>query len=254
MSRMISRKPYYALAEVCERWSVSMAGITAYALEGELVVSIAVGGLPFAVSDIEHEEDGRPFPIPCGKRWHVGTIDLHRVEAFAVLENGEAAVCRFLSSKGELLEPLSDKDERAHILVRRDILVVRHAELERFEASHATAPPLDASVRSLAAPERRRGRGAPVKYDWEGVLSEVVVIVNDEGVPATQEEMMGKMRDWFAKTQGPDNVPCDSSIRTRVRRFWDRIKPDVGRPSALRSIHDVLNERPPPEKKRRGGT
>jgi hypothetical protein len=52
---------------------------------------------------------------------------------------------------------------------------------------------------------------------------------------------------------GPDNVPCDSSIKLRVSRFWSRIKPDVGKPSALRSINDVLGERPP-EKKRRTGS
>ncbi|PWS34451.1 hypothetical protein DFH01_25905 [Falsiroseomonas bella] len=252
MARMFSRKPYYMLAEVCDRWSLSMADITAYALEGELVVSIAVGGLPFAVSDIDHEDNGRPFHVPCGKRWHVGTIDLHRIEAFAVLEGREAAVGRFLSPTGELLEPLGEKDEHAHILVKQDILVVRHAELERFEAAHAKLPPLEHAVRSPTAPERRRGRGAPVKYDWEGALSEVIVIVNDEGVPPTQEEMMDKVRDWFARTVGQDNVPCDTSIRNRVSRFWNRIKPDVGRPSALRSIHDLPTARPP-EKKRRAG-
>ncbi|MGG5819604.1 hypothetical protein [Falsiroseomonas sp. HW251] len=252
MSRLISRKPYYTLAEVCERWSLSMADITAYSLEGELIVSIAVGGLPFAVSDIDHEEDGRPFHIPCGTRWHVGTIDLHRIEAFAVLEGGEAAVGRFLSAAGQLLEPLGEKDERAQIYVARDALVVRHAELERFEAAHAKLPPPEARVRSPSAPERRRGRGAPVKYDWEGALCEVVVMVNDEGVPETERELIDKVRDWFAAQIGPDNVPCDTSIKNRISRFWNRIKPDIGRPSALRSIHDVLTERPPENKRRAG--
>jgi hypothetical protein len=76
MSRMMSRKPYYGLAEVCNRCSLAMADITAYALEGEIVVSIAVGGLPFAVSDIDHQEDGRPFQIPCGQRRYVGKVPL----------------------------------------------------------------------------------------------------------------------------------------------------------------------------------
>ena len=250
MSRMISRKPYYLLAEVCDRWSLSMADITAYALEGELVVSIAVGGLPFEVSDIDHEPNSRPFHIPCGKRWHVGTIDLNRVDAFAVLSGGEAPVGRFFSPAGEMLEPLREDDERAHILVKQDMLVVRHAVLERFEVAHAKLPSLEAALRSPALPERRRGRGAPVRYDWEGALCEVVVIVNDDGVPTTQEEMMDKMRAWFARTIGPDKVPCDSSIRNRVSRFWGRIKPDIGRPSALSSIHDVLSTRVP-EKNRR---
>lgn len=250
MSRMFSRKPYYTLAEVCERWSLSMVDIAAYALEGELVLSIAVAGLPFAVSDIDHEENGRPFHIPCGKRWHVGTVDLHRIEAFAVLEGGEAGVTRFLSPAGELLELLCEGDERAQILVKRDTLVVRHAELERFETAHAKLPSLEAAVRSPKAPERRRGRGAPVKYDWEGAIAEMVVSVNDEGVPPTQEEMMDRMRAWFAKAVGPDNVPCDTSIRNRIARFWDRIKPDVGKPSALRSIHEPAVSRPGEKKQR----
>ena len=250
MSRMISRKPYYLLAEVCDRWSLSMADITAYALEGELVVSVAVGSVHFEVSDIEHEPDGRPFHIPCGRRWHVGTIDLNRVDAFAVLEGGEAPVSQFFSTAGERLEPLGEDDEFTHMLVKRDSLVVRHAELERFEVVHAKLPSPEAALRSPAMPERRRGRGAPVRYDWEGALCEVVIIVNDDGVPTTQEEMIDKMRDWFARTIGPDKVPCDTSIRNRVSRFWDRIKPDVGRPSALSSIHDVLTNRAP-EKNRR---
>lgn len=243
MARIISRKPYYTLVEVCERWSLSMADITAYALEGELVLSIAVGGLPFAVSAVDDQENGRPLDIPSRKRWHVGTIDLHRIEAFAVLESGELPVSRFLSPTGELLEPLGNEDERAQILVKRDILVVRHAELERFEAMHAMLPPLDAAVRT--APNRDgRGRGAPVKYDWEGVLCELAVIVNDEGVPATQGELISKLRDWFAKQVGPDNVPCDTSIKNRISRVWPRIKPIVGRPSALRSIHGPVEPKP----------
>ena len=251
MSRMMSRKPYYGLAEVCDRCSLAMADITAYALEGEIVVSIAVGGLPFAVSDIDHQEDGRPFQIPCGQRRYVGTIDLHRIDAFAVLESSEVGVARFMSPDGEVLEPLDEGGEPAQILVKREALVVRHAELERFEAAHAKLPPLEAAVRSRSVPEARRGRGAPVKYDWEGALCEMIVSVNDEGVPATQEEMMDKIRDWFAKTVGPDHVPCDTSIRNRVSRFWDRIKPTVGKPSALRSIHEPMVPGPG-EKKGRG--
>lgn len=238
MSRMISRKPYYLLSEVCERWSLTMADITAYALEGEIVVSIPVGGLPFAVSDIDRQEDGTPVQVSCGKRRYVGTIDLHRIDTFAVLESGELKVARFVSPDGEVLEPMDETGQPAQILVRRDALVVRHAELERFEAAHAKLPPLEAVVRSLPATERRRGRGAPAKYDWEGAISEMVVSVNDDGVPSTQEEMMDRMRAWFAKTVGPDNVPCDTSIRNRISRFWDRIKPAVGKPSALRSIHE----------------
>ncbi len=77
-----------------------------------------------------------------------------------------------------------------------------------------------------------------------GALCDMAVSVNDDGVLATQEGMSCKIRNWFARTEGPDDVPCDSSIRNRVKRFWDRIKPDVGKPSALRSIHEAAMSRP----------
>jgi hypothetical protein len=117
-------------------------------------------------------------------------------------------------------------------------LVVRHAEFERFEAQQVRLPPVG---RVAADPDAtpRRGRGAPKKFDFEGALSAMIVLVNAEGVPATQAEMIGKIRAWFEQRLGPDNVPCDSSIKLRVVRFWDDIKPDVGKPSALKNISAV---------------
>jgi hypothetical protein len=44
------------------------------------------------------------------------------------------------------------------------------------------------------------------------------------------------MPDWFAQQPGPNNIPCETSVKRRVRRFWHRIKPDVGTPSALYTI------------------
>jgi hypothetical protein len=62
--------------------------------------------------------------------------------------------------------------------------------------------------------------------------------------------MNGKIRNWFVKPVGPDNAPCDYPIRDRVSRFWPMIKPNIGSPSTLRSVHDVLNERPSDKKSR----
>lgn len=236
MSKPISRKPFYTLAEVCDRWSLGLGDVAAYALEGELSLSLPVAALPVEVSDVDCDSDGKPFRIPGGRRRHVGTVELNRVDAFTALEQGAASVTRFYTIEGEVMEPLDEQGERCSMLVERTALVVRHAEFERFEARHATLPPLAAAVRTPDESGKRQ-RGAPPKYDWEGALCEMIVIVNDEGVPATQGEMVERMQAWFAQRLGPDNVPCDSSIKRRVSRFWNRIKPDVGKPSALQSIH-----------------
>ncbi len=147
-------------------------------------------------------------------------------------------VARFFSTNDEVIEPLDDAGERCIVAVECSALVVRHTEFERFEARQVRLPP---PGRGAADPDAgpRRGRGAPEKYDWEGVLCAMIVAVNDEGVPTTQAEMIDKMRDWFERQLGSDNVPCDSSIKRRVVRFWDQIKPNVGKPSALHNISTV---------------
>lgn len=238
MTKALSRKPFYTLAEACERWGLSIGDVAAYVLEGEISLSFPVAALQVEVSEFDHDIDGRPFSIPLGRRRHVGTLELNRVDAFNALEHGGAMVVRFFSAEGGVIEPLDESGERCAVPVDCAALVVRHAEFERFEARQVKLPPLTAAAGSPdAAP--RRGRGAPDKYDWEGVLSAMIVAVNDEGVPTTQAEMIDKMRDWFEQRLGSDNGPCDSSIKRRVIRFWDQIKPNVGKPSALHNIGTV---------------
>jgi hypothetical protein len=238
MTKAFPRKPFYSLAEAGERWGLGIADVAAYVLEDELALSFPVAALKVEVSEIDHDEEGRSFSIPYGRRRHVGTLELHRVDAFNALTQGSATVTRFFSTEGEMMEPVDESGDRCAIAVECSALVVRHTEFERFEARQVRLPP---PGRAAADPDAgsRRGRGAPEKYDWEGVLCAIIVAVNDEGVPTTQAEMIDKMRDWFERQLGSDNVPCDSSIKRRVVRFWDQIKPNVGRPSALKNISTV---------------
>ena len=243
MTKIPPRKPFYGLAELCDRWSLSESDIAAYVLEDELTLSVAVGGVRVETSEVEPDDRGGAFRIPTGTRWIVGTMDVSRIDAWSVLQNGSHAIGRFYSAEGELLD-LPEKDgEQSVMLVDRQSLVVRRTEVERFQDAQGLGPDVPAAEQATGARSREKSRGAPVKYDWEGALCEVIVIVNDEGVPETQAELIGKVRDWFARTVGPDNVPSDTSIKTRVSRFWDRIKPSVGRPSALRNIHEPVVSR-----------
>lgn len=236
MTKALPRKPFYSLLEACERWGISVSDAAAYVLEAELALSFPVAALKVEVSEIDHDDEGRSFSIPYGRRRHVGTLELHRVDGFNALTQGSVTVTRFLSTEGLVMEPVDDSGDRCAIAVECSALVVRHTEFERFEAQQVRLPSLD---RTAADPDKgsRRGRGAPKKFDFEGVLCAMIVMVNAEGVPATQAEMIDKMRAWFEQRLGPDNVPCDSSIKLRVVRFWDEIKPDTKKPSALQDIH-----------------
>jgi len=234
MPRSIARKPFYALAEVCDRLSLSPSDIAAYALVGELSLSLPAAGVLVSYRNTNLDASRAPHAIACEQRQHIGTMELSRFDAFTALERGSADVSLFYTEDGDVLEPVDAGGVSCPLHVERAALVVRHAELAPFEARHAKLPPLEAVVPGSPPSERRRG--APTRYDWEGVLCEMIVVVNEEGVPATQAEMMKRMEDWFAARLGSDRVPSRNSLRTRVQRFWPRIQPDVGRPSALSRV------------------
>jgi hypothetical protein len=238
MAKLLPRKPFYGLAELCERWSLSEADIPAYVLEGELTLSVAVGGLRVETSDLEEDADGRPFSIPTGTRWIVGTMDISCVDAWSVLRNGSHAVGRFYGLKGEMLD-LPDQDgERSTMVVDRHALVVRRAEMERFQEAQGFGSAGTAIDSSADGQRREKARGAPLKYDWEEFWCEgIAKTIYDPGPPATQAEWLRMAQDWFSLRYGPDNVPCESSIKLRLSKIWRHVKPDVGRPSALTAVH-----------------
>jgi len=243
MGSVVKRKPYYPLGDLCERWSLAQRDIAAYVLEGELTLSLPAAAMLVEVSDIDHDAAGAERCIPAGRRCVVGTIDLARGDAVRVLDEGEAQVGHFWSVEGEMLDPVGKGGQRCTLTIQRESLVVRHAEMERFAAAQGTTPAASALAAAVIE-EERRGRGAPPRYDWEAFWSELLVLINDEGVPATQAELVRRMQDWFATMVGPENIPCESSIKRRISRIWPRVKPMVGRPSALQPIHGATPLRP----------
>ena len=237
MTKPLPRKPYYGLAELCNRWSLEESDIAAYVLEGELTLSIAVAGVWVDTSDHEDDADGRWFLIPTGRRSIIGTMDLSRVNAFAVLESGSQEVGRFFSPTGEYLDLPDSDDHPKTLLVERHGLVVRRAEMERFEQAQGIGAAPAAGDALPKSSSLARPRGAPPKYDWEGCWCEIGKTIHEPGVPASQAEWMRQLLDWFEKRLGPDNLPSESSIKLRLSKIWPHVKPDVGRPSALTSIH-----------------
>ena len=245
MSKPLPRKPFYGLAELCERWSLSEADIAAYALEGELTLSIAAGGLRVETSDIEEDAVGQPFSVPTGTRWIVGTMDISCVDAWSVLRNGSQAISRFYGLKGEMLDLPEEDDERGTMLVERQALVVRRVEMERFQEVQGLGAAVAMTGAPAGGPRREMSRGAPIKYEWETCWCETIALrIYDPGPPSTQAEWVRIIQDWFANRYGPDNVPSESSIKLRLSKIWRHVKPDAGRPSALNSVHDEA-PRPP---------
>jgi len=75
-------------------------------------------------------------------------------------------------------------------------------------------------MKQMDRPERWRAPspGAPPRYDWNAFAGAVARRVHDEGMPASQGELIRDMLDWFGTTFGA--VPDESTVRRRVQALW----------------------------------
>jgi hypothetical protein len=65
--------------------------------------------------------------------------------------------------------------------------------------------------------------GSEPRYDWEGMLVEMVRIINEQGVPKKQADFVSLIIDWFHRESETGEIPDESTIRKRVAQVWRRL-------------------------------
>jgi hypothetical protein len=227
VTHLVPRKPFYRVAELCKRWSMAPTDIAAFVLADELTQSIAVSQLPVEEGIYEEVDDSHRCAITTGRRWFSGTLDLRRDDAWAALIVGSAGVSSFKAPPGEYIE-YTPTDDDAPLHVEAERLVVRRAELERFEAEQAAAAAaaMTSPAQPAAETENGRHRGPPRKYDVDGFWRHICWIIFDQGLPAKQIDMVRQMREWFEARLGIGNGPDESWIRKKIAPLWRDIQPD----------------------------
>lgn len=226
MAPRVLRKPCYALAEICTRWGVTEADLANFAISEELVLSVVVAGLPVEEGEVDEVDEGHFIEVPHRRHRFTGTLDLWPQHAWAIIMNGAQPVTAFKVEAGRYRTVWAPNDEAAAFTVPRERLVVRHAELERFEAAQA-AEAAEAAPAAAAPPARQRG--APPRYDWDAFWCELAVMLQVEGMPATQASVIRRMEGWFAaRGQFPD----PSTVKRKVALLWRRHAEALARPAA----------------------
>ena len=227
----ILEKPFYPVAEVCDRWNMGVHDIAAFVLAGELTLSATVAGLCVIHGAIVQIDADQWERIPGGRRTIIGTIDLMRDDAWMVMQEGSHEITHLKAPEDEYLA-VDDYLSNGHYLVTQGALVICKAEIDRFEAAH---PGLAAIVRKnvcnrrLAIDDRVDAAvnlhrpGAPQKYDWDAFWVELCRRIYEEGVPRTQGELVGLMLDWFGQTGR--HVPDGSTVKKKVSPLWRQIAP-----------------------------
>lgn len=200
-------RPFHILNDVAVRWSVLPIDVVAWATEGLLVLSAVLPPIRIAssrmISDIVEIAASDVLPLFRSDGARLQSVPIRRVRA-----QGDKK-WRWIT------EP------RDGVGITAPEVLIRRTEVERFERQHdlsAGLAPRAPKQTDQAEYLRTASPGAPPRYDWNAFTGAVARRVHDEGMPASQGELIRDMLDWFGTNFGA--IPDESTVRRRVQALW----------------------------------
>jgi len=190
-------RAFFTLHETASRWGCTIADLAGWAAEGKFDI---VTGIPLAVCDAEKVS---------------GQITLSPMDMLPLFRRsgtGPTAI-KLLRMKPEPGRDWAYVTEPADgVEVSIADLLISGQDVLRFEDDYDL-------LRRIGG-----GTGALSPYDWEGMYVTMIKRIHEQGLPATQAELIGELQEWFADVAENDEVPEESTIRRRLRPFWRALR------------------------------
>lgn len=189
----LPQREYYTVHEIAGRWGCTTADIAGWSSRGHLDI---VTGIP---------------PVTCGSDLVAGEVV---VSAFDILPmfrrcgTGPLSAIvrrvRFDASPDWTL--ITDPAQGIEVSIA-DLLITGQ-QVQKFEDDHEL-------MRRIAG-----GTGSTSPYDWDGMMSALIVRIHEKGLPASQSELIEDMQAWFAAQSDDGQFPDERSVRRRVSSVW----------------------------------
>lgn len=191
---------YFTLHEASGRWGCALADIAAWADAGRFHILTGIAA------------------VLCGDEIIGGKVNLPPMELLPLFRrcgNGpsEGLVRRIQPVGGT--DWLLITDPVAGIPIAVSDMMIPFSEVQAFEEEHDM-------VRRVGS-----GSGAASIYDWDGMTIALIQRIHDDGLPATQAELVAEMQDWFAERSNGARMPDDRSIRRRITPIWRALHRNV---------------------------
>jgi len=190
-------RAFFTLHEAASRWGCTIADLAGWASEGKFDI---VPGIPLAVCDTE-KVSGKIILSP-----------MDMLPLFRRSGEGPTAI-KLLRVKPEpgrdwayVTEPADGVD------VSIADLLISGQDMLRFEDDYDL-------LRRIGG-----GTGSLSPYDWEGMYVTMIKRIHEQGLPATQAELIGELQEWFTDVAENGEVPDESTIRRRLRPFWRALR------------------------------
>ena len=189
----LPRREFYAVHEVAARWGYTIADIAGWSAAGHFDI---LTGIP---------------PAMCGEKIVAGAVIISTFDILQMFRRcgtgPQTAWLRRVRTKNEadwqlITEPVCG------IEVSIADLLISGLQVHRFEEKNELFHRVSASTGSVSP------------YDWEGMLQALALRIHEEGLPASQGELVGDMQEWFVEHSDGNEVPDERSIRRRITPIW----------------------------------
>jgi len=190
-------RAFYSLTETCARWGCAAADLAGWAATDHLTLVTSIAA------------------VICGKQPVAGIVVVTAADMMAMFRRHGPSdeECRVFRIRPQgsaewqyITEPATG------VLVKITDILLLAEEVHRFEEER------DLLRRPLTS------NGSAPRYDWEGVNIMLFRRINDQGVPATQAELIAEVQDWFAQISPNGEIPEESTTRKKIAPIWRALR------------------------------
>lgn len=202
----LPQRVFFTLHETAARWGCTVSDIAGWATTGKLQIMTGIA------------------PVQCGETPVAGQVVLSPMDLLPMFrrcgtgpQKGE--VRRVLPPGGSDWLHITDPAEGVSVSIAD--MIIATEEVLRFEDEHDL-------LRRVV-----NGTGATSPYDWDGMTVALIKRIHDDGLPATQTELVAEMQDWFADRSNGAQMPDGRSIRRRITPIWRALRHEPAQHGAL---------------------
>ena len=191
------QRPFFSLTEAAARWGCVIADIAGWADAGRFRILTGIA------------------PVRCGDEVVAGKVALSPMDLLPLFRRcgtgPNDGIVRRIQPAGRQ-DWLLITDPVGGVTVAVADMMIMADEVHGFEEENDM-------VRRVPT-----GPGAATPYDWEGMMVALIHRIHEQGLPATQAELVAEMQDWFADQSDGRKIPDSRSIRRRVTPVWKKLR------------------------------
>ncbi|TKZ16041.1 hypothetical protein FAP39_15925 [Shimia litoralis] len=195
----LPRREYYTVHEAAARWGYTIADVAAWSAAGHFDV---LTGIP---------------PAMCGEDLVAGEVTIAPFDILPVFRRCgtgplTAKVRRVRTKDRAEFTLITDPADGIEVSIAD--LLITGKDAQQFEEKNNLFHRM------------RAGNGSASVYDWEGMLQALALRIHQDGIPATQAELVAAMQEWFVEHSDGNEIPDERSIRRRITPIWRALTKD----------------------------